>query len=37
MVDLAVELAIESSGPIESDRVFPTSLVLRDTTGPAPG
>jgi DNA-binding LacI/PurR family transcriptional regulator len=36
MAGLAVELAVGSSSPVESDRIFPTTLALRGTTGPAP-
>lgn len=37
MTDLAVALAIGSPETGAVDRVFPTTLVLRETTGPAPG
>jgi DNA-binding LacI/PurR family transcriptional regulator len=35
MAELAVDLAVGGSSP-ESHRVFPTSLAVRHTTGPAP-
>jgi DNA-binding LacI/PurR family transcriptional regulator len=36
MAELAVELAVGSSSSVEIDRIFPTTLALRGTTGPAP-
>jgi hypothetical protein len=35
MAELAVDLAVDNPAP-GTNKVFPTSLTIRQTTGPAP-